>query len=69
MLDGLSKNLHTAFKLGHRHKFAGAMGNSDIAGTKDHGFRAESNHAGRLGAEGDGAGWFARALLEQGYQF
>lgn len=60
IFDCRSQNLDASFKFSRRHELSGAVGHPDIAGTEDHGFCPERDHAGRLSSKSDSAGFIAR---------
>src|SRR4051812_16201551 len=60
----MPQNLNTAIQLINGNEFAGAMRDTNVAGTKDDSLGAQRNHARSLGAECDSAGRFAGCLLE-----
>ena len=59
MRDRCAQNANTAVQLIHGHKLAGAMRDANVTRAKDDGLSAKRNHAGRFGAERNGAWSFS----------
>jgi len=50
-VDRVSQDIYASIKFGDRDKFAGAMGDANVAGTEDHGLSAKFRQLRRLGAK------------------
>ena len=60
-----AEDFRALFEFLNRNKFAGPVGDPNIAGAKNDGFRAERDHAGSFGAESYRAGGFAGSLFQE----